>query len=278
MQSELGPEWRSLFHTFETIPMASASIGQVHYATLSPSSPFYPKDLPENSGPITLAVKIQFPNIQKSITSDIRTITTLLSRTTSFLPKGLFLGKTMEVFKVELADECNYEREAAAARRFDELLEGDTRFRVPKVIGLAGDVKEDGKLTTGKVLVMERMEGVPVGAAVKWEQEVRDEVSRCMSGKHAFTTAHSSTPQIAHNVLVLCFKELFEFRFMQTDPNWSNFLYNRNTRQVRFSTPLWRGVELIRSCQIDGTHRLRRFSGVLQGVHGQMVPPLQGCC
>lgn len=33
-------------------------------------------------------------------------------------------------------------------------------------------------------------------------------------------------------MLVLCFKELFEFRFMQTDPNWSNFLYNRETRQV----------------------------------------------
>ena len=27
----------------------------------------------------------------------------------------------------------------------------------------------------------------------------------------------------------LCLRELFEYRFMQTDPNWSNFLYNRDT-------------------------------------------------
>lgn len=178
MQSELGSDWRSLFDTFETIPIASASIGQVHRATLPASSPFHPQAMQsESRSPLDLAVKVQFPNIERSITSDIRTITTLLSRTTPFLPKGLFLGKTMDVFKVELADECNYEREAWAARKFGQLLEGDARFRVPKVIGLVGDDGGGKKLTTKRVLVMERMEGVPVGAAVKWEQEVRDEVS-----------------------------------------------------------------------------------------------------
>ena len=34
-------------------------------------------------------------------------------------------------------------------------------------------------------------------------------------------------------VLRLCLRELFEFRFMQTDPNWSNFFYNKETDQVR---------------------------------------------
>lgn len=33
-------------------------------------------------------------------------------------------------------------------------------------------------------------------------------------------------------IMNLCLKELFVFRYMQTDPNWSNFLYNTNTRQV----------------------------------------------
>ncbi|KAK7482187.1 hypothetical protein BaRGS_00026536 [Batillaria attramentaria] len=32
--------------------------------------------------------------------------------------------------------------------------------------------------------------------------------------------------QIGTGILRLCLKELFEWRFMQTDPNWSNFLYN----------------------------------------------------
>lgn len=38
--------------------------------------------------------------------------------------------------------------------------------------------------------------------------------------------------QICENILVLCLKELFEFRFMQTDPNWSNFFYDPQTHRV----------------------------------------------
>lgn len=43
---------------------------------------------------------------------------------------------------------------------------------------------------------------------------------------------------ISRLVMGLCLKELFEFRYMQTDPNWSNFLYNPETRQVKLSINL----------------------------------------
>lgn len=33
-------------------------------------------------------------------------------------------------------------------------------------------------------------------------------------------------------VMQLCLRELFQFRYMQTDPNWSNFFYNVDSRQV----------------------------------------------
>lgn len=39
--------------------------------------------------------------------------------------------------------------------------------------------------------------------------------------------------QICSNILQLCLRELFEFRFMQTDPNWANFFYNSDTDKVR---------------------------------------------
>lgn len=39
-------------------------------------------------------------------------------------------------------------------------------------------------------------------------------------------------PQICHNILVLCLRELFEFHFMQTDPNWSNFFYDPEQHKV----------------------------------------------
>ncbi|KAG8908225.1 hypothetical protein FRB99_008290 [Tulasnella sp. 403] len=211
------PQWQ-MEVDFDPMPIASASIGQVHQAALSPDSPFYPKTSQTHASspePLPLAVKVQFPGVENSIVSDIRTITLLLSGTTSLLPRGTFLDKTIEVFKEELADECNYLREAAAARRFAKELEGDTRFRVPLVIGMpesGPDGATSSTMTTARVMVMERMEGTPLGAAVKWEQEVRNE--------------------IAKNILVLCLRELFHFRFMQTDPNWSNFLYNRRTRQL----------------------------------------------
>lgn len=40
-------------------------------------------------------------------------------------------------------------------------------------------------------------------------------------------------------MLRLCLKELFEFNYMQTDPNWSNFLYNSNTNKVIPKIKLW---------------------------------------
>ena len=39
-------------------------------------------------------------------------------------------------------------------------------------------------------------------------------------------------PQICYNILVLCLRELFEFHFMQTDPNWSNFFYDPELHKV----------------------------------------------
>ena len=40
--------------------------------------------------------------------------------------------------------------------------------------------------------------------------------------------------EIATRIIDLCLKELFVFRAMQTDPNWTNFLWNKQTRRVRF--------------------------------------------
>ena len=45
-------------------------------------------------------------------------------------------------------------------------------------------------------------------------------------------TSASVAFQLCLNILKLCLKELFEFRFMQTDPNWSNFFYNPVTEKV----------------------------------------------
>ncbi|CAE7182653.1 unnamed protein product [Rhizoctonia solani] len=190
LSAEFGPNWNEKFSHFDPIPIASASIGQVHKATIPP-----------NETPI--ALKVQFPNIAESIYSDLANVSTLLTAS-ALLPRGLYLDRTLSVMKGELAEECDYEREARCIERFGEFLGGkDERFRVPRVIR---------ELTTKRALAMEWMEGVSVAKGAKWPQRIRD--------------------QIATDILTLCLRELFEFRLMQTDPNWSNFLYNPRTDQL----------------------------------------------
>uniref|UniRef100_A0A8D0LD19 Atypical kinase COQ8A, mitochondrial n=1 Tax=Sphenodon punctatus TaxID=8508 RepID=A0A8D0LD19_SPHPU len=103
LSSELGPGWREHLAWFEERPFAAASIGQVHLARLRDGR--------------DVAMKIQYPGIAHSIESDIENLLSLLSMSNA-LPEGLFPEHVIEVLSRELALECDYEREAASARRF----------------------------------------------------------------------------------------------------------------------------------------------------------------
>ncbi|KZT00373.1 ABC1-domain-containing protein [Laetiporus sulphureus 93-53] len=198
MRTSLGPSWADYFDSFDRLPFAAASIGQVHSAVLSASSSPTQK-------PAKVAVKIQFPNIVDSIESDLGYVKMLLTAG-RLLPKGLFLDRTLEVMKAELAEECDYTREASFARQFalPSHLGNDPRFKVPWV----------WEGSTERVLVMEYVDGVSVGGSVinALTQKERDD--------------------IASAIVDLCLKELFSFRLMQTDPNWTNFLWNGRTHKV----------------------------------------------
>lgn len=182
--TNLGSEWRDLFEDFEEKPIAAASIGQVHRATLKKNG-------------AKVAVKIQFPGVAESINSDLDNLGILLAAT-KLLPKGLYLNKTIDNARTELGWECDYEREAKCAERYRSLLATeDDVFSVPKIYPEAC-----GK----QVLTMEFMDGVGVTRIKSFSQEQRD--------------------WIGTQILRLCLREITEFRFMQTDPNWTNFLYN----------------------------------------------------
>ncbi|XP_057695953.1 atypical kinase COQ8B, mitochondrial [Corythoichthys intestinalis] len=149
-----------------------------------------------------IAMKIQYPGVAESIHSDINNLMSVL-KLSVVLPEGLFADSSLEVLQRELAWECDYEREAECAKKFRSLLEGDNFFQIPEVID---------ELSTRRVLAMELVQGVPLDCCVDLDQETRN--------------------QICFNILQLCLRELFEFRFMQTDPNWANFFYNSETNKV----------------------------------------------
>lgn len=153
MSTEFGPDWLKMFSSFDRVPVASASIGQVHRATIASTG-------------LPVAVKIQFPGIASSINSDLSNLSILL-RSSALLPKGLYLQNTIAVMKRELEDECDYIREAEAGRRFARLLEGYDFFRVPKVVDEA---------SSSKVLTVEWMEGKPLSKIKGLSQQARDQV------------------------------------------------------------------------------------------------------
>ncbi|XP_044292658.1 atypical kinase COQ8A, mitochondrial isoform X1 [Varanus komodoensis] len=149
-----------------------------------------------------VAMKIQYPGVAQSINSDVSNLMTVLSMS-NILPEGLFPEHLIEVLSRELALECDYKREAACARKFRELLKDHPFFYVPAVVD---------ELCSPHVLTTELVTGFPLDQAENLSQEIRNE--------------------ICHNILVLCLRELFEFRYMQTDPNWSNFFYDPELHKV----------------------------------------------
>ncbi|NWI13984.1 COQ8B kinase, partial [Crypturellus soui] len=201
LSEELGSGWRDKVASFEETPFAAASIGQVHLAAL-----------PDGTA---VAMKIQYPGVARSIRSDVANLLALL-RLSAALPKGLFADNALRVLQKELEWECDYRREAGCARTFRRLLRDDPFFAVPRVIE---------ELSAARVLSMELGSGVPLDRCRELPQELRDEATR---DERAFPLRS----QIGSQLLRLCLRELFEFRFMQTDPNWANFIYDAGKHRV----------------------------------------------
>ncbi|KAJ8103845.1 ABC1 family-domain-containing protein [Lipomyces tetrasporus] len=189
MAKDLGPGWRDKFSSFDSVPMAAASIGQVHAAVLASTGQ-------------TVAVKVQYPGVASSISSDLNNLAILLTAS-RLLPSGLYLDKTIANARTELAWECDYIREAESLRKFRKLLKDDPVFDVPEFID---------ECSGPRVLTMERMWGVGVAKIDRLPQKTKD--------------------WIASEVLRLCLREVVEFHYMQTDPNWTNFLYNEQTGKI----------------------------------------------
>jgi predicted unusual protein kinase regulating ubiquinone biosynthesis (AarF/ABC1/UbiB family) len=144
-----------------------------------------------------LALKIQFPGISRSIESDVDNLATAL-QLARILPGGLDLSEILAEAKSQLRQESDYRREARCLSRYRELLRGSPVFVVPAV-------HED--LTTQRVLAMDLVPGVPLEdlCGPDHPQERRD--------------------RVAAELLRLVLRELFEFRFVQTDPNFANYLW-----------------------------------------------------
>ena len=143
-----------------------------------------------------LALKIQYPGVAKSIDSDVDNVAALL-HATRILPVEIDVSGIVAEAKQQLRQEADYLAEAASLRRFRALVADEPRLQVPRV---------HDDLTTRRVLAMDYAHGLPI-------EEL----------------AGAGTPQARRDAIGtllqrLMFREIFEFRFVQTDPNFANYL------------------------------------------------------
>ncbi|ELP9497293.1 AarF/ABC1/UbiB kinase family protein [Vibrio alginolyticus] len=149
-----------------------------------------------------LAVKVQYPGIRKSIDSDVDNVGTLL-KVVGLIPESVDYKGLLEEAKKQLHDEADYAREAQFAIRYHDALKEPPHFVVPKI---------HTESCSDSVLAMEFIDGSPIEQIEHYDQSTRDFVM--------------------HSLLELLFRELFEFKMVQTDPNFANYLYIENTRQI----------------------------------------------
>lgn len=184
-----------------------------------------------------LALKIQYPGIRESIDSDVDNVAMLL-RVSGLLPKTLNIKPLLDEAKAQLHMEADYAQEAAWLKQYRELLAGSEHFTLPEV--------HDDYCTTD-ILAMSFVEGVPVESLTGAAQADRD--------------------RIMHLLIELMFREIFEFRLIQTDPNFANYQYNAETRQLVL---LDFGATRVYSEQVAEAYR-SLMSGAIQGDRTRML-------
>ncbi len=144
LERAYGKPVAEVFATFDAAPVASASVAQVHFATLH-----------EQDGGREVAVKILRPGIAPVIDDDIALLDTLAGLLERLWSDGKRL-KPREVvaeFAKHLHDELDLMREAASCSQLRRNFTPSPLLQVPEVCW---------DWCTSSVMVMERMRGIPI--------------------------------------------------------------------------------------------------------------------
>jgi predicted unusual protein kinase regulating ubiquinone biosynthesis (AarF/ABC1/UbiB family) len=153
MAAELGPDWRARFADFDMNPAAAASLGQVHRATALDGRP--------------LAVKLQYPDMQSAVESDLGQLDAVLALARRFVTAIDTREIAIEV-RERIREELDYAREAAAMRLYGAFFAAREDIAVPA---------PDTTLSTGRVLAMDWLDGEGLVAFKGAAPEVRNAVA-----------------------------------------------------------------------------------------------------
>ena len=184
--AELGAPPEQIFAEWDPVPFAAASIGQVHRAITRDGR--------------AVAVKVQYPGIARSITSDLRNVG-LLRRVAGAAFPGLDTRTLVDEVAVRLAEEVDYVREAQSQELFASYYDGHPYIRVPHVLP---------ELSTARVLTSELASGAGFEDLLTWDQRERDLAGETI---HRFV-----------------FRSLYRLHAFNGDPHPGNYLFHRGGR------------------------------------------------
>jgi len=183
---ELGLTVEQAFLDFDETPIAAASIGQVHRATL-------PND-------VQVVVKVQRPNAARQIESDLRLMASAARVARERVRQLDFIdtGELVDEFGRSIRLELDYQQEARNAETFRRNFAGDERIAVPRVWW---------RYTSGRLLTLDRLEGTHVRDLdlASWDDDARRELAYTLTDawmamifRHAFFHGDPHPSNILH--------------------------------------------------------------------------------
>jgi len=185
VESELGLTIEQVFVEFDEEPIAAASIGQVHRATLP--------------GGQEVVVKVQRPDAERQIAADIQLLYQAARVARERIRKLQFIDLvgTVDEFSRTVRRELDYGVEARNAEVFRRDFAGDDTVAVPKIYW---------RYTTARVLTMERVEGT------------------VLSHLDLSSWSPDDRRKLAHRLTETWMRMLFVHGFFHADPHPANVL------------------------------------------------------
>lgn len=193
VELSLGKKIEEVFDEFNEVPMASASIGQVHKAKLKTGE--------------EVVVKIQRPDVKEQIDQDLSIIKSGVRSMDRYLKKQGVLNaeEVVRVFERAISKELDYRNEARNIERFRNVYRHRSDFYVPKAYReISGD----------KVLVMEFVRGCKITDI----QQLRE--------------WNISPARIVERGMDIYLSQIFEYGYFHGDPHPGNILVDQDGRII----------------------------------------------
>lgn len=204
-EADFGMPLSEKYTSFEEKPVAAASLGQVHEARLKMD----PNAAPDSLIPPRVVVKIQRPNIETIIATDLAALRTVGRWLRHYRPisRRMNIQALIEEFTRTLYEEIDYLAEGRNAETFADIFKNDPHVRVPGVVWTH---------TTKRVLTLEDVGAIKI------------------TDYDAITAAGIDRKEVAKRLLDTYLIQIFEGSFFHADPHPGNL----------FVTPLPEPLEI----------------------------------